>query len=1350
MDKITRGSSDIRDTGMLDFEVGMYIDGSYVSKENSHYIGNKGSDSLGYNGALGHQYIFDIDNDNNTASNRNDFEYGMIIADPESNQFVNDDFGQYRDQVINNTNRYDPENGATDLEVLNYEPIGNINNIFTSQSWTGLSSHLILGKHEYDTAAKFTITSGVREFQFSRVASIDGYTTQIRDARYMIVDPNTDYELGPDTGNISHARGVAPSNPEYPNVYGVTEILQQEKGTDPLNMGLWFKPYLVDDNGGIEINPANYQDAYAQVDTGPDDDYYWYHHERYSVGTGTIQAGENGKGLVSIMPMFDWNGQGTNGLVGGAYGTCEGSDIRGMTTNRGTGGLSNSPTTRDYTRQMLSMTNGAMMVAMMIDNTGINMVKDNKTSSTNFLDPQFDNGELLDKYPYNQDTGNAIRSLRVNNVYGTDQLDTEGGGTPNDDSDDYASYPLFTGTYGKYVFANTETSDDWDNSLNLKFSPMVAGGQPGYDAWTPLIGKYVGTTDSLVTHVALDYGDINEESLGEGFQNHVQYLSLNNLHFDGDRTDRQLVSSVVLGTDFGEGSNMYGVTVGDSLNYKYNAGISASANEWPVGTDNFVTWDEYITSEYDPTKSNSVNLTQQILSGSGYSNVDGDENLTTEAILYNPVVGAQNIHEIYEFNYEYIPIDGGGYTSPNIALYNRGMYPMTTSSPYISNGATLPWSSDSAVIMTPDETIDNNITSYSDPRTTNLSLEDSYYGTYDYSLLSSIWQNNGGEDWDGYQIPYMPAGQSSYSTDDMRQFVLDNYSPDNNTYYYYLKDYEADHPEPNPEILAFVVHRIRYRADVPIPILATQKYEDGSNVPRIALLDTWMVYDHAISTDFKRTYFPAINVVDGLTNDQSDPEYGGWDSFNSGDTHQDVADANQWLAIQPDQAHGRVVLDLTLNQASRPVENYLTKAIQISPAMNMIMSDIWVGETQVYVDSVKDVLYNAYDDSGNLIDRRYLRFTEWQVSDYVIYYEESLPIAHIELMIMSVYDNDYSSTYLTPTVPHPAPWRDVGNAKTNFGGFSEVTWHLDPVSDPSELKVSTHSIYGEDSIRGRSPDSNVERRIIDAGEYLVTANDQKIGLSNVAGIVYTGTSKSDRTTNERYNVGMKVNVDGTNTYHNNAFAKNIIDENMKIEEANREKMRVLDFTMNAIFAVAAIIEIIMYVFLPPAGVTIGLGWKLLGMGIKVGAKSFLKKVLFMQIIKVSYLSLNVLDPTCELSGALSVMFDWIDGKVSLAIDMFSQLVDIPIAWLTQGRAEKSISILGPVLLGGYMLTLDIQGTIPRLHTYNHMNEFYPGVMDWRHIMFEKYEIALLSGQNYNWANYYTDVSQGTGRWPFSE
>jgi len=238
--------------------------------------------------------------------------------------------------------------------------------------------------------------------------------------------------------------------------------------------------------------------------------------------------------------------------------------------------------------------------------------------------------------------------------------------------------------------------------------------------------------------------------------------------------------------------------------------------------------------------------------------------------------------------------------------------------------------------------------------------------------------------------------------------------------------------------------------------------------------------------------------------------------------------------------------------------------------------------------------------------------------------------------------------------------------------------------------------------------------------------------------------------NERYNVGIKANVDGTNTYHNNAFAKNIIDENMKIEEANREKMRTIDYAMNAIFAVAAIIEIILYVLLPPVGVTIGLGWRLLGMGIKQGVKSFLKKWAFMQIIKMSFLSLNVLDPTGELSGALSVMFDWTDGKVSFVIDMFSQLVDMPIEWVTQGRAEKSISILGPLLLGGYMLTLDIQGTMPRLLTYNHMNEFYPGVMDWRHIMFEKYEIALLSGQNYNWANYYTDVSQGTGRWPFSE
>ena len=88
-----------------------------------------------------------------------------------------------------------------------------------------------------------------------------------------------------------------------------------------------------------------------------------------------------------------------------------------------------------------------------------------------------------------------------------------------------------------------------------------------------------------------------------------------------------------------------------------------------------------------------------------------------------------------------------------------------------------------------------------------------------------------------------------------------------------------------------------------------------------------------------------------------------------------------------------------------------------------------------------------------------------------------------------------------------------------------------------------------------------------------------------------------------------------------------------------------------------------------------------------------------------------------------------------------------VVWLhSLGKVtdHNSISYLGPALFGLYAMTADITGTLPRMLTTNFMNTWHPSDQDWRHVIYEKYEIAMMDGQHYNWDNYGDDVTGGGG------
>jgi len=269
-----------------------------------------------YEGAWGHQAVFDIEesNDGRDWQTRSDYSDGMFTTGREDSYPA----------TLSDT---EPPTygGRNNGSWINYDPYMTGDPSFSQLPHEGYIAHMILSNPEYQIDAM-------------------GSTYKVENADQDILHPGNPYP--------------AP-----------------EPITSPDNEGLWERPYLVDYYGAMD----SYY-PYIWVESVP----MHYVYERAIVGIGTVQGGTNAKGMVSVLPMFEWEENADNYLTGLNMG---GGDYhKGKFEDRGKASITNSPTTTEMARRLMAEIFAANMITMTVDNIVINVCRDNDTIGTNFLD----------------------------------------------------------------------------------------------------------------------------------------------------------------------------------------------------------------------------------------------------------------------------------------------------------------------------------------------------------------------------------------------------------------------------------------------------------------------------------------------------------------------------------------------------------------------------------------------------------------------------------------------------------------------------------------------------------------------------------------------------------------------------------------------------------------------------------------------------------------------------------------------------------------------------------------------------------------------------------------------------
>lgn len=359
------------------------------------------------------------------------------------------------------------------------------------------------------------------------------------------------------------------------------------------------------------------------------------------------------------------------------------------------------------------------------------------------------------------------------------------------------------------------------------------------------------------------------------------------------------------------------------------------------------------------------------------------------------------------------------------------------------------------------------------------------------------------------------------------------------------------------------------------------------------------------------------------------------------------------------------------------------------------------------------------------MDKRVLHFQNWQSADYTIEYNDSQPIARVELTIMEVYDNlTYPVSYIHD--PH------VNDAGDNFGGFSEIYWYLeDESTDPSDIVTSYYGIVSEDNIC-LSDLKNTQS--IDSGNYyndpLENTND--IGIAFLSGLINLGVSKNKVETNERYSLYQEAPITGSNVVFNSDLTRNYRDA------INRAiAMFWMDVSLNVLlFAITSgVIN-----SLKTIGANAVRNWFVKDVALHSakaalvgGFKSALKVG---AILSLTQITLSSTSPT--LAKILTIYIDMPDRGWAALIYLLASIIDI------LPGMDNSIAWLGPILYGTYKMTLDIRGTVPRLANWG-IKDILLGSKDaeWgvniRSMYFMEYENAILSGTDYDWNDYWSDL-----------
>ncbi|MHA2244899.1 MAG: LamG-like jellyroll fold domain-containing protein [Candidatus Hodarchaeales archaeon] len=576
---------------------GGYIPFSYYSNAIGYAPSATSSGgSYDYDGARGHQRVLDLDSLNNGSGygSRDDFSSGMFLSDVTDDAYNGADTDN--DDVIDDYLPVDedtPPKGGTgeNLDDFNYEPISVANGIWTQLPHTGYGSHMVITRHEYD----------VQLHQY-----MDG--NDIINSVYVY---NADGESDDGSNEFSHEE---PDNlhvhyyhehdPNFPQETDIPDEVYDEHLIDPMDANLWFKPYLGDINGAYEVKPEGYMDGTYDSPVGyygfySGGSYYFSHFERANVGTGLIQAGRNAKGMVGIMPMFDWSDE-LNGLHVNAG--QDSTDNRGKWEDRGKGSITNSPTTELMARRFATNTTGSCMVNMLLDSVFVNVCRDNSTSGTNFLNLGHENGLGWEPEQYG-DPGDPWDDGQVSTdaQYGPITVSTFSdanlsGGTADESWDDYmvaqSNYGLFGDSYQKAV-ANYSFKENGVTGVAGPWTYQVYPNEKDNQGEVPQgcnlmdydLQEAVPCWDNYNTIINID-----NEFPASASTDAAKFLTFNNLNVDANTSHADYqpdLYTIVNGVYHGDTST-YGSWVDDvdtsSLSRGYNLGVDHSNGDTPDST----------------------------------------------------------------------------------------------------------------------------------------------------------------------------------------------------------------------------------------------------------------------------------------------------------------------------------------------------------------------------------------------------------------------------------------------------------------------------------------------------------------------------------------------------------------------------------------------------------------------------------------------------------------------------------------------------------------------------------------------------------------------------------------------
>lgn len=235
--------------------------------------------------------------------------------------------------------------GSNNHRLIDYAPWGIHGGLGSQATWLGLSSHMIFSKNEYDTM--WVLGGGPHDGEVV-LYDVDGSDHK---ARY---DPQS----------------YQPRGTDY--------------ATSPYEQGLWSQPYFMDTNGALE-SPGGLSDTvYDERPNENGDTSRYRHYERYQVGTGAVQAGHNGRGIVSVLPLLNWDTMKMSGVGEGG--------MNGMQANRGEGGQFQSPLSETLARPYMRTVVAGLAVEALRMNIVTNALRDNNTSSPGLLDIYNDGG----------------------------------------------------------------------------------------------------------------------------------------------------------------------------------------------------------------------------------------------------------------------------------------------------------------------------------------------------------------------------------------------------------------------------------------------------------------------------------------------------------------------------------------------------------------------------------------------------------------------------------------------------------------------------------------------------------------------------------------------------------------------------------------------------------------------------------------------------------------------------------------------------------------------------------------------------------------------------------------------